>query len=301
MTLVSTPVGARHDAAPRPAAATGGHYRRRPLSLRAIGVLLKLVLALAFASPFLWVLITSVAEPGDVYRFPPKLTPDWVFSNYRRAWDAEPWLRFFGNTVLICACTVALALLTSVLAGFAFGMMRFPGRNVLFALCLSVMMIPSTVLLIPDYIIADDIGWLDTYWIQIVPWGASVFGIFLLRQFFLQLPVEIVEAAEMDGAGRLRILFSVALPLAVPALIVVGLNVLMASWNSFLWPFIMTQSPSVQPVEVGLATFYGADGTDWVGLSAAVAITTAPLLVIFFAVQRRFITGIAATGAGVRG
>lgn len=277
--------------------------RRRPR--RWAGPVLRAVIAIAvgivFVAPFCWVLITSVARNGDVYRFPPSLLPHWHFANYARAWDGAPWLRLFGNTLLIAVSTVVLALLTSLLAGFAFGVMRFRGRNVLFTVVLAVMMMPQTVLLIPDYVIAQLIGWLDSYWIQIIPWGASVFGIFLIRQFFAGLPEELFDAAELDGAGRLRMLWSVGMPLVRPALIIVGLQVFMGSWNSFLWPFIMTSSPSVQPIEVGLATFYGTQGTDWTGLSAAVTFTTIPVLVLFLALQRHFITGAYSAAGGVRG
>ena len=269
-----------------------------PLVRRAVAV----VVGLVFLAPFYWVLITSVARNGDVYRFPPSLVPHWHWINYRRAWDAAPWPRLFGNTLLIASGTVLLALITSVLAGYAFGVLRFRGRRALFAVVMAVMLIPQTVLIIPDYIIAQSINWLDTYWIQIIPWGASVFGIFLVRQFFANLPEELFDAAELDGAGRLRMLWSIGVPMVRPALLIVGLNVFMGSWNSFLWPFLMTSSGShVQPIEVGLASFYGTEGTDWTGLSAAVAFTTAPILVLFLILQKHFVTGAYSTAAGIRG
>lgn len=255
----------------------------------------------AFLAPFWWVVTTSLARTSDVYRFPPSLLPHWHWANYARAWAAAPWPRLFGNTVLIALATVVLAVLTSVLAGFAFGVLRFRGRTALFTVVLAVMMVPQTVLLIPDYVVAQTADLLDTYWIQILPWGASVFGIFLVRQFFAGLPAELFDAAELDGAGRLRMLVSIGVPLVRPAILIVALNVFLGSWNSFVWPFVMTSSPSVQPVEVGLATFYGAQGTDWTGLSAAVTFTTIPVLVLFLALQRHFLTGAYSTAGGLRG
>jgi multiple sugar transport system permease protein len=286
--------------APRTASPTGRRYPRRlvgPVLRRVVSVLVGLV----FLAPFYWVLVTSVARSGDVYRFPPSFVPHWHFANYARAWHAADWPRLFANTAGIAIATVALALVTSVLAGFAFGVMRFRGRTALFVLVLAVLMVPDTVLIIPDYVIASTINWLDTYWIQIIPWGASVFGIFLMRQFFAGLPEELFDAAELDGAGRLRMLWSIGVPLVKPAILIVALNVFMASWNSFLWPFIMTSSPRVQPIEVGLATFYGTEGTDWTGLSAAVAFTTLPVLALFLALQKHFITGAYSAAGGVRG
>ena len=282
--------------------------RRRPQRRRRGGRLTRIVVAvlvgIVFVFPFYWVVVTSLNSTGDMFGSPPPLIPHLYFANYVRAWAAAPWARYLLNTVLIACCTVVLCLVTSLMAGFAFGIMKFRGRGALFALVLSVLMIPQVVLLIPDYQIASDINWIDTYWIQIVPWGASVFGIFLVRQFFLNLPPELFEAAELDGAGRFRILFSVGAPLVRPALIIIALNTFMASWNSFLWPSVMDPTnDAVRPVEVGLYNFlYGsASGNDYTGLCAAVTFTTIPVLVIFLVLQRYFITGAFSAAGGVRG
>ena len=282
--------------------------RRRVLARRRAGRTTRIVVAvlvgIAFVFPFYWVVVTSLNSTGDMFSSPPPLVPHLYFDNYARAWAAAPWARYLLNTVLVACCTMVLALITSLMAGFAFGVMRFRGRGALFALVLSVLMIPQVVLLIPDYQIASDINWIDTYWIQIVPWGASVFGIFLVRQFFLNLPPELFEAAELDGAGRFRILWSVGAPLVRPALIIIALNTFMASWNSFLWPSVMDPTnDSVRPVEVGLYNFlYGsASGNDYTGLCAAVTFTTIPVLVIFLVLQRYFITGAFSAAGGVRG
>ncbi len=263
--------------------------------------ILVVAVSLLFLLPFYYVLVASVNQASDVGSLSQILLPHWRFGNYARAWDAAPWMHLFLNTLLIASATAALALTTSLLAGFAFGLMRFKGRNVLFGLVMAVMMIPATVLIIPDYVIAKDIHWLDTYWIQIVPWGASVFGIFLVRQFFAGLPEELFDAAELDGASRLRMFWSIGVPLVRPAVVIIVINVFLATWNSFLWPFLMTSSQGVQPVEVGLATFAGTDGTDYTGLSAAVVFTTAPVLAFFLVLQRHFITGAMSTAGGVRG
>ena len=272
--------------------------RRRGLAVRHV---VAVIIGLLFIVPLLWTFLTSVSTSGDVYRFPPKLWPAWEWSNYRRAWQAAPWLRYFGNTILIAGCVVALALATSLLAGFAFAVMRFRGRGVLFVIVMAVMMVPQTVLLIPNFLIAQRIGLYDTYLIQILPWGASVFGIFLLRQFFVTLPDELFEAAELEGAGPFRILFSIAAPLAKPSLVLVGLNSFMGSWNAFIWPYLMTKSDSIRPIEVGLQTFYGTEGTDWTGLSAAITFTTVPIIVLFVFLQKYFVSGAYGTEGAVRG
>ena len=263
--------------------------------------LLAIVVGALFAFPFYWVVVTSLTTGNRVFQFPPQFLPGGDVHNYTRAWGETTWVRFFLNTVFIAGATVGLVILTSLLAGFALGVTRFRGREICFFLVLSILMIPKVVLLIPDYIVLKELHWLNTYWAQIVPWGASVFGIFLLRQFFRALPTEIVEAAELDGASQLQFLRTVAAPLARPALITIGLYIFIGSWNSFLWPFIMTSSPSVQPIEVGLSTFFGTNGTDWPGLSAAVVFTTLPIMVVFLLSQRRLVAGASATTSGVKG
>jgi len=259
------------------------------------------VLAILFLFPFYWVVVTSLNWPDQVLQFPPALLPHGQWDNYARAWSEAPWLRYFANTIFIAASTTLLVLVTSILAGFAFGLLEFPGKSTLFAGFLAMMMIPQTVLLIPDYILLRDIHWLNTYWAQIVPWGASVFGIFLLRQFFLTFPRELREAAALDGASEARFLWQIAVPMARPALITIGLYVFLGSWNSFLWPYIMTNSPAVQPIEVGLATFLGTNGTDWTGLSAAVVFTTLPVMILFLTTQRHFLEGAYAATGGMKG
>ncbi|HET8605879.1 MAG TPA: carbohydrate ABC transporter permease [Gaiellaceae bacterium] len=263
--------------------------------------LVALAVGILFAFPFYWVLVTSLSTTTQVFQFPPNFLPGGEVGNYSRAWSEATWVRFFLNTVLIAGATVALVIVTSLLAGFALGVTRFRGRELCFFGVLSILMIPKVVLLIPDYVVLHELHWLDTYWCQIVPWGASVFGIFLLRQFFRSLPQELVEAAELDGASQLQFLRTVAAPLARPALITIGLYIFIGSWNSFLWPFIMTSSPSVQPIEVGLSSFFGTNGTDWTGLSAAVVFTTLPIMIVFMLSQKRLVAGAGATTGGLKG
>ncbi len=242
--------------------------------------------------PFYWVVVTSLSTSSHVFDFPPVMVPLWHFHNYVRAWDEAPWARYFFNTVFIAAVTTALVIVTSSLAGFAFGQLRFPGRGALFVLLLSLIMIPNEMLLIPNYVLLKDLNWLNTYQAQIIPYGASVFGIFLLRQFFLSLPVELYEAAAIDGCSRIRYLLKVGMPLAKGPIATIAIYIFLGSWNAFLWPLIVTTSSSVQPIQVGLATFLSAHGTAWTRLSAASVFTTAPIMVLFLILQRQFVEGV---------
>jgi multiple sugar transport system permease protein len=259
--------------------------------------LVALLLALLFLVPFYWVFVISVQQGTSISSWPLDLVPQWHWQNYSRAWDLAAWPRYFANTVFIAACTVALCLVTSVLAGFAFGVLRFPGRRVLMAVILSVLMVPTVTLIVPDYVLANQLHLLNTYWVQILPFGSSVFGIFLVRQFFLTMPQEIMEAATVDGAGRLRILWHIGIPAVRPALLLIGINVFVASWNAFLWPQVMVNDPNLQPIEVGLSAFTTDNGTDWSAMSAAVCFTTVPIMLVFLLLQRQFIRG-AMTAAG---
>jgi multiple sugar transport system permease protein len=282
-----------------PAGAGAALWRKRSRRFRS--GLLALLIGIVFAFPFYWVIVTSFSSTNRVYQFPPDFLPGTESHNYARAWAGATWVRFFLNTLFIAGATVALVLVTSLLAGFALGVTRFKGRELVLFAVLSILMIPKVVLLIPDYVVLSKLHWLDTYWAQIVPWGASVFGIFLLRQFFNALPQELVEAAELDGASQMQFLRTIAMPLARPALVTIGLYIFIASWNSFLWPFIMTSSAHVQPIEVGLSTFFGTNGTDWTGLSAAVVFTTLPVMIVFMFAQRRLVEGASATTGATKG
>lgn len=279
-----------------------GPRRHRPVRpWQVVRTVVAALVGFGFIAPLIWTLLTSVSLESDVFQFPPRLLRTLDLSNYPRAWHARPWLRYFGNTIMIAGCVVALVLATSLMAGFAFAVMRFRGRTVLFWIVMAVMMVPQTVLLIPNFIIAKELHLYDTYLIQILPWGASVFGIFLLRQFFATLPGELFEAAEVDGAGPWRILFAIAAPLSKPSMVLVGLNSFMGSWNAFIWPYLMTQTDSIRPIEVGLQSFYGAEGTDWTGMCAAIVFTTVPIVVLFLFLQRYFVSGSYGVEGGVRG
>ncbi len=252
------------------------------------------IAALFALFPFYWMLVTSLLTTHSAFDTNPHFWPDWAWTNYVRAWQLVPWAQYFANSVFIATCTVALSIVTSLLAAYAFGTMKFPGRNILFLAILALIMIPGEATLIPSYLIVSSLHWIDTYQAQIIPYGVSISGIFLLRQFFLSLPSSLWEAAQLDGCSRLGYLWRIAAPLARPAIAVVALQVFIGSWNAFLWPYLVTSSDALRPVEVGLQAFITADGTDPTGLAAAAAFTTLPVLVIFLIAQRQFIEGITA-------
>jgi multiple sugar transport system permease protein len=188
-------------------------------------------------------------------------------------------------------------LVVSSLAAFAFARMEFYGKNAVFVTFLATMMIPGEATLIPNFVIITRwLGWYDTYQAQVVPNVANVFAIFLLRQFFMTIPKELEEAALIDGASRLRVLWTVILPLSSPALITVGLLNFLAAWNAFLWPLLVTRSPDMRPIQIGLQVFSGEAGIRYAELMAATTLVALPTIVLFLAAQKYFVEGIARTG-----
>jgi len=304
MSVLETPGSTRATRATRaistPIRRRAGTPRRR--LGRAAHYAALLALAAVFAFPFYWMFVTSVEPAGRLGDVPPNLLPLWDWRNYADAWSAVAnpgWLRYFANTVFIAGATTALALVTSLLAAYAFATLRFPGKNLLFAAVLVVLVVPDEVILIPQYQILGGLGWLDTYQAQIVPFGASAFGVFLLRQVFLGLPKELWDAARIDGCSHTGYLVRVAAPLASPALIAVALYTFLGSWNQFLYPLVVTTSPLVQPIQVGLAAFLGVPHSVQYGqLAAASAFTILPILAIFLLAQRVIIEGVATAGGG---
>jgi multiple sugar transport system permease protein len=266
-------------------------------------VVLYLIIAVLFvlvAFPFYWMIVTSLQPQEFVMNTPPQLWPKHgTWQNYIDAWNSAPWIRYFANTLFVAAASTLLSLLTSSMAAFAFASIDFRGKEVLFNLVLSVMMIPAATTLIPNFLIIRTLGWYDKFWALIIPFSTSVFGIFLLRQYFMSTPKELWEAAQIDGASRLRYFRSIALPMAKPAIVTIAINTFLGSWTSFLWPTVMTQSQDKQLIEVALRNFLGEKGQQWSQLAAASVFTTIPILVLFFFVQRQFIEGIG--GGSVKG
>jgi multiple sugar transport system permease protein len=253
------------------------------------------------AFPFYWMFTTSFKDFAEAAKSPPVLWPtSWHPENWVEAWQYPHtlWANAFANTIFIATLTTIGEVATAVLAGYAFARMRFRGRSILFGILLATIFIPNEATLIPNFVLMSRrfLGWYDTYTAQIVPFLASVFSIFLLRQFFLSVPQELQDAARMDGAGHLRFLWSVALPLVRPALITVALLSFLSSWNAFLWPLIVTARPEIRPIQVMLVQFTSEGGSRYHLLMAGAAFVILPTLVVYLIAQRYFIDGVARTG-----
>jgi multiple sugar transport system permease protein len=259
--------------------------------------LILLPLAFLMVAPMLWMLITSVETFSETQQFPPILRPASVrWQNYRQVLDLTPFPRWFLNTVIVTVVVVIANLFFCSLAGYAFARIKFLGRDAVFIIVLATMMIPFQVIMIPTFLIVRKLGLIDTLGALIVPNLAGAFGIFLLRQFFRTLPIELEEAARIDGASRLGVLFKIVLPLSGPVLATLAVITFMWTWNDFLWPLITIYSEHNMTLQLGLTTFQGAHKTNTNLLMAANVMSMLPVLALFFIAQRYFIRGIATTG-----
>ncbi|CAN5183547.1 N/A [soil metagenome] len=291
------------------AAARPAPRGRRP-PLRA-GTLLKhatlILVAVAIGFPFYWMVTTAFKDFFEATRFPPTLLPvEPTLANFPAAWAEAPWGRYFLNTFLVATLVTLGELVTAVLAAYALARMSFAAKAVVFSVLLATYMIPSEATIIPNYVLMSRsrtacfglpcLGLYDTYQAQIVPFLASVFSIFLLRQFFLSIPKELHDAATIDGAGHLRFLRSVVLPISVPALITVALISFLGAYNSFLWPLIVTSKDELRPIQVGMSVFRGEFGAQYHLQMAAATFVIAPIVGLYLVAQRYLVQGVARTG-----
>ena len=253
-------------------------------------------LAVVMVVPLLWMLLTSLSALAETRRFPPGLPSSLHWSNFADAWASSPMGHWLLNSAIVSVTCVVSNVVLCSLAGYAFARIQFRGSKVLFMLLLATLMVPFQVLMIPTLLIVKQLGLVDTLPALIVPNLVTPFGIYLLRQFFLSLPAELEEAAVVDGAGRLRILFSILLPLMGPPLATLAVLTFLTSWNDFLWPLVVTSSPETMTVQLGLSSFQGAHFTNWPLLMAATLISQLPVLLLFLVGQRWFVSSIATTG-----
>lgn len=264
-----------------------------------------------FIAPWVWMVSASFQPLGDIFDWPPTWIPEnFTLNNYTRFIQTAGLWRLFANSGYIAITVTALQLFFNSLAAYTFAKRKFPGRDFIFFMMLGTLMIPGQVTLIPAYLILQHVplfggndiagmgghGWLDSYWGLIVPGAVSTYGIFLLRQYMKSLPDELLDAAKMDGASEFRIYAQIILPLTGPALAAMGIFTFTYNWNDFFWPLIITSSPEIRTLQLGLALFVVKNRTVWDLVMAGSVIATLPVLIIFLLFQRYFIRGIALSG-----
>jgi multiple sugar transport system permease protein len=275
---------------------TRPRFRVDPVRIAAWAALLGGSVVMLF--PIFWLVTTSLKNKAQIFKFPPQWIPDPVrWQNYPNAWRAQPFDRYAANTLIITVASIVGVMISSSLVAYAFARLRFPGRDVLFILILSELMLPQTVTLIPRYIEFRQFGWIDTWWPLIVPnYFGNAFFIFLLRQFFRTIPRDLSDAAKVDGASEFRIFWQIILPLSRPVLTVVAIFTFLYNWNDYLEPLIYISSESKYTISLGLASFLGELTSEWGLLMAGSVLTIIPVIVLFFLLQRYFIRGVVLSG-----
>ena len=248
------------------------------------------------AGPFLWMAATSLSGQLEVFSSPRLLPERFLWSNYPEALTAQPFARYFLNSIVFAAAVVTGQVATAATAGYAFARLNFPGRDRLFMLFLSAMMVPAVIVLIPRFLMIDALGWIDTYQGLASTELVSVWGIFLMRQYFMTLPREVEDAARVDGAGRFRVFRSVALPMAAPAVATLALFAFVDAWKNFLWPLLVTRSMEMRTVEVGVAAFHSTYEINLPYQMAAGVAAVLPVAMLFLFTQRYFVRGIRLEG-----
>ena len=253
--------------------------------------------SLLMIGPFLWMISTAFKSEAEIYMYPPRWIPaDFLWQNFVRAWNTVPFGRFYLNSIMVTGIITCGQVVTSALAAYVFARIQFPGRDAIFYLYLSTMMVPGQVTMLPLFLIMNRLGWINTYQALTVPFLASVFATFFLRQFFATIPVELEDAARMDGCSRMRFLWQIMLPLSRPALGAIALFTFLGHWDDYLWPLIITNSTRMRTLPIGLRFFVEESGAQYNYMMAAALITIAPVIALFFAAQRQFIEGIALQG-----
>jgi multiple sugar transport system permease protein/sn-glycerol 3-phosphate transport system permease protein len=259
------------------------------------------LIAAVFIMPLYWLFSSAVKPSGEIYRFPLQWIPRHLhWSNFTNAWHDAPFGSFFINSIVVTLIGTAIKMVLATGSAYAFTFLPFPFKRVFFALILGTLMTPGTITLLTNYLTASDLGWVDTYAGLIVPGAGSAFGMFLLRQQMKSLPREVFEAAQMDGAGHLRILVRMVIPMSRPMMITVTLISVIEVWNDFIWPLIITTTTQMRTLPIGLLYLKSQEGyNDWGAIMAGTVMVAAPMLILFLLAQRYIVAGF--SGGAVKG
>ncbi|TIC79334.1 carbohydrate ABC transporter permease [Nocardioides sp. GY 10127] len=297
------------DLATRPApGGTAPHAGQAPRSdgshrvRHVVSYVVLCLVALAFLSPLIYMVATSFKPRAEVLSTPPSLWgSEFRWQNYVEAFTYFPFARFMVNGIVVAAVGTAINLTVSALSGYAFSRLRWRGRNLVFAVFLATLMVPQDVLVVPMYVLMQQVDWVDSYQALIVPWAFTALGAFMMRQFFLTLPQELEDAARVDGAGTIRTFLFVMLPLARPTMAVLSVFSFITYWNSFLWPLIVVNDVNTfGTIPLGLQSFFGQQGSQWNLVMAASVISMVPTVVLLVLLQKHLVRGIVTSGLGGR-
>lgn len=277
------------------------------LALERIGLLLKwaLMIAIAFLSiiPIFWMIMGSLRPRSELFQYLSLewhlfIPVQWTFQNFIDLFSdsSKPFVMFIKNTVIVAVSVTLLSLLFNSMAAFAFSKLKFRGRNIVFAVFLSALVIPGEVTMVPAYLLMNAFDWIDSFKALIIPGAVSVFSIFMLVQFFADVPRELLEAGKIDGASWFGIYAKILIPSTVPALITMGLITFLGQWDSYLWPLIVINDESKQMLQVAIATFTNLQSTEWGKILAADTVASVPILILFLFLQKYYVQSIVSSG-----
>lgn len=279
---------------------------RRQLAWRsAAGVSLQYGLmalcVITICAPLVWMGAASLKTRQEIYSLPVSWFPSELrWENYRQAWTAVPFERYFFNSLVTTVLGSALKVVNGVLTAYALVFLRFPRKDIIFLAILAALMVPEQVVLIPNYVLVSDLNWVNTYQGIIIPGGGVAFGTFLMRQHFLTLPREVIEAARIDGAGHLRMLWTIVLPMSRPTLVTFTLITVVAKWNEYVWPLLVATDDKVRTLPLGLTQLQNSEGqTQWGVVMAGAVLVIVPILALFVWSQRHVVEGL--TAGSVKG
>ena len=260
-----------------------------------------LVLGAAFTLlPFVWMICSALKTPAEIVKIPPALFPEKpMFSNFIEAWNAAPFARYFMNTVIITILTTIGVVITTVLSAFAFARLNFFGKKLVFSLFLATLMIPGEMLIITNFITITKLKWIDTYQAMIVPWLSNVFYIYLLTQFFIQVPETLYLAAKVDNCSDFKYMLKVMVPMNKSPITTIAILNIISSWNSFLWPLLVTNSQEMRVLSNGLIRFQTEAGSSYELIMAASCILVMPIILIYLFLRKYVIEGV--TQSGIKG
>ena len=280
---------------------SGTEPRLRPRSSwtpsQIVLTLVGVAVSAVFVAPIAAALFTSLKSEAEAAEIPPHWLPEvWTVQAWKALWETGNITNWFINSLVVSVCVTSVVLTVGALAGYGFARTEFRGKNVLMGIVMSGLMVPRAVLGVPLFTTVQQMGMVDTYWGMILPQCAPAAMVYILYKFFQGVPRELEEAAIIDGAGRWRVFFTIVVPLARPSLAAVGIFTFIASWNNFLWPYMVTNNPDLMTMPNGIATVMNSYGIQWAQLMAGGLMAGLPLIVVFVFFQRQIVAGVAHTG-----
>lgn len=296
MTLIDTDVPASAAPIPgrTPARTRAQSVTRRSLVLRLVAAIVSCAILLF---PLYWMVVVAFSPREELLTRELRLWPQqFSLVNFETVFDTFPVLTWFGNSIAIAVVVTAITVVVNLMAGYAFAHLKFPGSNITFLLALATLMLPVQVIMVAQFDLVNRLGLYGTYWAVILPSAASAFGIFLARQFIIGIPIEVIEAARMDGAGRFRIFTTIVLPLCKPLIAVLILLTFLSTWNDFAWPLIALKDSELFTLPIGLLFLQGAFGSDYGAIMAFALLSVLPMIVLFLIFQKSFVQGFARSG-----